>query len=102
MRHRRSATLLSLLALMLAGSVQAQELNLGARRRELPARKGPNALSGHDRADGRRDWDLYWFGGRPTSDYLDQKGRQGRPRRRIAAFASLPARLHRLGLAGLA
>ena len=44
MRHRRSATLLSLLALMLAGSVQAQELNLGARCRELPARKGPNAL----------------------------------------------------------
>lgn len=75
MRHPRPATLLSLLALLLAGSVQAQDLSLGQRRRDLPARKGPKALSGHDRADGRRDWDLYWFGGRPTPEYLDQKGR---------------------------
>lgn len=85
MRHLRPATLLSLLAALLAGSVQAQDLNLGQRRRDLPARKGPGALAGHDRADGRRDWNLYWFGGRATPEYLDQKAElAGREARRWA------------------
>ncbi len=67
---RRSA----LLALALALPLAAQEAtNPVLRRRSLPARVGPNALSGHDRADLRRDWNLYWFGGRLSPEYLDYK-----------------------------
>ena len=64
----------TLLALALALPLAAQETtNPVLRRRSLPARVGPNALSGHDRADLRRDWNLYWFGGRLSPEYLDYK-----------------------------
>ena len=67
---RRSALLLLALALPLVGQ---EASNPVLRRRSLPARVGPNALSGHDRADLRRDWNLYWFGGRLSPEYLDYK-----------------------------
>lgn len=42
----------------------------GERRRNLPARVGPNVLKGHDLAEERQKWALEWFG--PTSiEYLD-------------------------------
>ncbi|MCX6547828.1 MAG: hypothetical protein NTW40_07275, partial [Acidobacteria bacterium] len=66
----RSALLLLALALPLVGQ---EASNPVLRRRSLPARVGPNALSGHDRADLRRDWNLYWFGGRLSPEYLDYK-----------------------------
>ena len=63
-----------LLALALAVPLVAQESsNPALRKRTLPARVGPNALSGHDRADLRRDWNLTWFGGRLSPEYLDYK-----------------------------
>ena len=64
----------ALLAMALALPLVSQETtNPVLRRRSLPARVGPNALSGHDRADLRRDWNLYWFGGRLSPEYLDYK-----------------------------
>ncbi|HEX4845168.1 MAG TPA: hypothetical protein VFV26_03045, partial [Geothrix sp.] len=60
------------LALVAVCSLEAQApINPVLHRRSLPARVGPDALSGHDRADLRRDWDLYWFGGKLSPDYLD-------------------------------
>ena len=42
----------------------------GERRRNLPARVGPNVLKGHDLAEERQKWALDWYG--PTSfKYLD-------------------------------
>ena len=42
----------------------------GERRRNLPARVGPNVLKGHDLAEERQQWALDWYG--PTSfKYLD-------------------------------
>lgn len=74
MGPRKYLVRFSLLALWLAAALPAQESqSLGQRRRELPARKGPNAIAGHDRPDLRRDWNLYWFGGRPSVEYLDFK-----------------------------
>ncbi|NTW86479.1 MAG: hypothetical protein HGB30_09990 [Holophagaceae bacterium] len=64
----------AILALALTLPLAAQEAaNPVLRRRSLPARVGPDALSGHDRADLRREWDLYWFGGRLSPAYLDFK-----------------------------
>lgn len=71
----RSTLITSLVLGLAACALGAQDLSLGERRRELPARKGPRALSGHDRADARRDWNLFWFGGRPSPEQLDAKGR---------------------------
>jgi hypothetical protein len=68
--------ILTSLALVVACGLEAQApTNPVLRRRSLPARVGPDALSGHDRADLRRDWDLYWFGGKLTPDYMDFKNR---------------------------
>ena len=65
---------LAVLALLATLPLGAQEsTNPVLRRRSLPARVGPDALSGHDRADLRRDWDLYWFGGKLSPEYLDFK-----------------------------
>lgn len=64
------------LTLLLALPLEAQSpSNPVLRRRSLPARVGPNALSGHDRADLRHAWDLFWFGGRLSPDYMDFKNR---------------------------
>ena len=72
--NRRATMFLSLFLLAAALSgLGAQEGNPGQRRRELPYRKSPHALGGHDRADLRRDWTLFWFGGKPSPDYLDYK-----------------------------
>lgn len=71
-----STRLLSALALILALPMGAQDdANPVLRRSSLPARSGSNALSGHDRADLRRDWDLFWFGGKQSPEYLDYKNR---------------------------
>src|SRR5512133_131595 len=72
--HGRATKFLSLLILSAALSgLAAQEGNPGERRRDLPYRKSPHALSGHDRADLRRDWNLFWFNGKASPDYLDYK-----------------------------
>jgi hypothetical protein len=86
------ALTLSALALCLAAVLPAQDLSLGERRMNLPARKGPNALSGHDRADLRRDWNRYFFGGEPTPEYLDFKARlAAEEMARVAASRMVPA-----------
>ncbi len=73
---RHSARFLSFFLLLATLGLDAQtENNPVLRRRSLPARTGPNALSGHDRADLRRDWDLFWFGGKQSPDYMDYKNR---------------------------
>jgi len=60
------------LTLLLALPMGAQDL--GQLRRELPGRENP-ALEGkgNDRPDLRRDWDLWWFGGKLSPAYLDYK-----------------------------
>ena len=65
---------LTALALLLALPLGAQ--GLGQRRMDLPARENP-ALEGSepDRPDLRRDWNLWWFGGKPSPAYLDYKNR---------------------------
>ena len=68
-----STRVLTSLAILLALPLGAQDASVFQRRRELPARKGPGALSGHDRADLRRDWNLVWFGGQASPAYLDYK-----------------------------
>lgn len=74
---RWATRFLPMLALLMAlSSLAAQEGNPGERRRDLPARKGPHAISGQDRPDLRRDWNLFWFGGLASPDYLDFKNRQ--------------------------
>jgi len=75
--NRWAIRILPLLALLTAlSSLAAQEENPGERRRDLPARKGPHAISGQDRPDLRRDWNLFWFGGLASPDYLDFKNHQ--------------------------
>lgn len=69
-----SSRVITALTLLVAFSLEAQTVtNPILRRRSLPARVGPYALSGHDRPDLRRDWDLYWFGGKLSPEYLDFK-----------------------------
>jgi hypothetical protein len=52
-------------------SSQNKELgSLGERRRNLPARVGPNVLKGHDLAEERQKWALEWFGN-SSLEYLD-------------------------------
>jgi len=70
----RSISMLTLFAAM--SGLAAQEGNPGERRRELPARKGPRAISGQDRPDLRRDWNLFWFGGLASPGYLDFKNQR--------------------------
>ena len=68
--------ILATLVLLLALPLEAQlPTNPVLRRRALPARVGPNAMSGHDRADLRHEWDLFWFGGKLSPDYMDFKNR---------------------------
>ncbi len=64
---------LTALALLLALPLGAQ--GLGQRRMDLPARKDSPALEGRglDRPDLRRDWNLWWFGGKLSPAYLDYK-----------------------------
>lgn len=73
MSHRLFRHGTSLLALLVAGALAAEQPSIVQRRQSLPARTGPKKLSGHDRADLRRQWELYWFGGQPSADYLDFK-----------------------------
>jgi hypothetical protein len=68
-----SARILTGLALVLAQQLGAQDPDLLQQRRNLPARVGPHAIKGHDRADLRRDWNLWWFGGKLSPTYLDYK-----------------------------
>ena len=90
----RATKCLSLLLLSAALSgLAAQEGNPGERRRELPYRRSPHALGGHDRADLRRDWNLFWFGGKASPAYLDFKNQAAM--REARAWAP-----HRLPLAG--
>jgi hypothetical protein len=60
------------LALLLA-------LPLGAQVRQLHPLAGRQQLTAEgsepDRPDLRRDWNLYWFGGKPSPAYLDYKNR---------------------------
>ncbi len=80
-----STRFLATLALLLALPMEAQESSVFQRRMELPARKGPKASSGHDRADLRRDWNLLWFGAQADPAYLDSKNQlAGRERVRWA------------------
>ena len=60
------------LTLLLALPLGAQDL--GQLRRDLPGRENP-ALEGkgNDRPDLRRDWNLWWFAGKPSPAYLDYK-----------------------------
>jgi len=71
------SSLLSL-ALVAACALDAQApapINPVLRRKTLPAHSGPHAMSGHDRADRRRDWNRFWFGGASSPSYLDFKNR---------------------------
>ncbi|WP_257311049.1 dockerin type I domain-containing protein [Geothrix fuzhouensis] len=80
----RATKFLSLLILFAALSgLAAQEGNPGERRRDLPYRRTSHVLSGHDRADLRRDWNLFWFGGLASPDYLDYKNRMATQEARI-------------------
>lgn len=65
---------LTTLSLLLALPLGAQAL--GQLRRDLPGRENP-ALEGKeaDRPDLRRDWNLWWFGGKLSPAYLDYKNR---------------------------
>ena len=63
----------ALAALPLLAQPVSQESSLGARRMQLPARTGPAAIPGHDRAGSRQDWHREWFGGDPGPAYLDFK-----------------------------
>jgi len=66
--------ILTSLTLLLACGLQAQDTdNPVLRRRSLPGRTGAKAMSGHDRADLRRDWNLTWFGGKLSPEYMDYK-----------------------------
>lgn len=66
--------LITSLALLVACALDAQApSNPVLRRRSLPARVGPDALKGHDMPDLRHAWDLYWFGGAATPEYMDYK-----------------------------
>ena len=65
--------LLTSLALLVACGLAAQGPDLLEQRRNLPARVGPQAIKGQDRPDLRRDWNLLWFGGRLSPEYLDYK-----------------------------
>ncbi|WP_243302994.1 dockerin type I domain-containing protein [Geothrix oryzisoli] len=95
----RAIPFLSLLILASAlSSLAAQEGNPAERRRELPYRLSPHALGGHDRADLRRDWNLFWFGGLVGPDYLDYKNRLAAqeagtwtPRRLQGSGSALPS-----------
>ncbi|HEY3401633.1 MAG TPA: dockerin type I domain-containing protein [Geothrix sp.] len=97
---RWATRFISLLALLAAlPSLTAQEGNPGERRRELPYRKTAHALSGHDRADLRREWNLFWFNGKASPGYLDyknqlaqQEARIWTPRRlQLSSGSALPA-----------
>ncbi|GLH69453.1 hypothetical protein GETHPA_09860 [Geothrix rubra] len=65
------------LTLLLALPLGAQDRDLVRLRRDLPARGDNSALKGEeaDRPDLRRDWNLWWFGGKLSPDYLDYKNR---------------------------
>ncbi|HEX9010188.1 MAG TPA: dockerin type I domain-containing protein [Holophagaceae bacterium] len=65
------------LTLLLALPLGAQDRDLLRLRRDLPARENSSALQGEeaDRPDLRRDWNLWWFGGKLSPDYLDYKNR---------------------------
>lgn len=67
-----SSRSLTTLSLLLALPLGAQDL--GRLRRDLPGRENP-ALEGKeaDRPDLRRDWNLWWFGGKLSPAYLDYK-----------------------------
>jgi hypothetical protein len=72
----RATKFLSLLILFAALSgLAAQEGNPGQRRLDLPYRQSPHALGGQDRPDLRRNWNLFWFGGKISPAYLDYKNR---------------------------
>jgi hypothetical protein len=67
---------LTSLALLVACGLGAQDdANPVLHRRSLPARTGPHAIKGHDLPDLRHAWDLYWFGGELSPDYMDYKNR---------------------------
>jgi len=100
--NRWALRCLPMLALLVAfSSLAAQEGNPGERRRDLPYRRTPHALSGHDRADLRRDWNLWWFNGKASPEYLDYKNRLAAqeariwtPRRlQLSGGSALPAAL---------
>jgi hypothetical protein len=90
-RAAKSLTLLILLASL--SGLAAQEGNPGQRRLNLPYRQSPHALGGQDRADLRRDWNLFWFGGKASPDYLDYKNR-------LAAQETRTWSPHRLQITG--
>lgn len=91
MNHRATKFLaLLLLAASLSG-LAAQEGNPGQRRLDLPYRRSPHALGGHDRADLRRDWDLFWFGGKVSPAYLDFKNQVAGQQARLWAPRRLPS-----------
>jgi len=106
--NHRAITFLSLLLSTALSPLGAQVGNPGERRRELPYRKSPHALGGHDRADLRRDWNLFWFGGKVSPDYLDYKNqaavREARTwaphRLPLASGGALPAATGPTGVGG--
>jgi photosystem II stability/assembly factor-like uncharacterized protein len=63
----------ALAAIPLLAQSAGREDSLGGRRMRLPARSGPAAIHGHDRAGARQDWHREWFGGDPGPAYLDFK-----------------------------
>lgn len=73
MNHRATKFLALLLLSASVSGLAAQEGNPGQRRLDLPYRRSPHALGGHDRADLRREWNLFWFGGKASPAYLDHK-----------------------------
>ncbi len=89
--------LLTSFALLVACGLAAQEANLIEQRRNLPARVGPHAIKGHDRPDLRRDWNLQWFGGRLSPEYLDYKNQLAQEEvSRWSHLLPRPVTVHRL------
>ncbi|WP_243319058.1 dockerin type I domain-containing protein [Geothrix paludis] len=93
MNHRATKFLALLLLSASVSELAAQEGNPGQRRLDLPYRRSPHALGGHDRADLRREWNLFWFGGKASPAYLDYKNQLAEQQTRLWA----PRRLQGAG-----
>lgn len=91
MNHRATKFLALLLLSATLQGLAAQEGNPGQRRMDLPYRRSPHALGGHDRADLRREWNLFWFGGKASPAYLDYKNQLAGQQARLWAPRHLPS-----------
>ena len=90
MNHRANPFLSLFLLFAALSGLAAQEGNPAERRRDLPYQGTPHALSGQDRPDLRRDWDLFWFGGKASPAYLDYKNQVAAQQIRLWTPRHLP------------